>query len=252
MAEVKLLEHGDLCFLYTPRVRARPDLPFEADERVAGPRDVQRLHVVLSPRDRSVYRRLLVGRKRMPEPKRQRFWAEIERVCESADEVCDDLGRFEYETKTRGPRVQPPARPAGKGFYALAQHGTHAHLVYRLAAPRRQGEVQRALRILPEASYIVAAFNPEAPPRLGRRPPHVDPLPEWMREKFRGRKFAPLDSDLFDVAGLELVLIGSSDDVERELGLHLDARPERIDLLHDLRLDPRDHPVRALADGTWT
>jgi hypothetical protein len=252
MAEVKLLEQGDLCFLYTPRVRPRPDLPFEADERVAGPRDVQRLHVVLSPKDRTVYRRLLVGRKRMPEPKRQRFWAEIERVCESGDEVCADLGRFEYETKTRGPRVQPPARPAGKGVYALAEHGTHAHLAYRLEAPRRLGEVQRALRILPEASYIVAAFNPEAPPRLGRRPPDVGPLPKWMREKFGGRRFAPLDRDLFDVAGLELVLIGSSDDVERELGLHLDAHKRRPDLLRDLQLDSREHPGRALAEGIWT
>jgi hypothetical protein len=252
VADVKLLEQGELCFLYTPRVRPRPELPFEADERVAGLRDVQRLHVVLSPRDRSVYRRLLVGRKRMPEPKRQRFWAEIERVSESADEVCEDLGRFEYETKTRGARVQPPARPAGKGVYALAQHGTHVHLAYRLEAPRRQGEVQRALRILPEASYIVAAFNPEAPPRLGRRPPEVDPLPDWMREKFRGRKFAPLDSDLFDVAGLELVLIGASDDVGRELGVHLASPSRGIDLLGDLRLDPGNHPVRALADGTWT
>jgi hypothetical protein len=252
MAEVKLLEQGDLCFLYTPRVRPRPELPFDADERVAGPRDVQRLHVVLSPRDRRVYRRLLVGRKRMPEPSRQRFWAEIERVCETPDEVCFDLERYEYETKTRGPRVQPPARPAGEGVYVLAQHGTHAHLAYRLEAPRRPGEVQRALRILPEASYIVAAFNPEAPPRLGRRPPDVARVPEWMREKFRGRKFAPLDSDLLDVAGLELVLIGTSDDVEAELGIHLDADSERLDLLGDLRLDPREHPLRPLADGTWT
>jgi hypothetical protein len=252
MADVQLLEQGDLCFLYTPRVRPRPELPFEADERVAGPRDVQRLHVVLSPKERSVYRRLLVGRKRMPEPKRQRFWAEIERVCEGAEEVCADLGRFEYETKTRGPRVQPPARPAGKGVYALAQHGNHAHLAYRLEAPRRLGEVQRALRILPEASYIVAAFNPEAPPRLGRRPPDVGPLPKWMREKFRSRKFAPLDPDLFDVAGLELVLIGSSDDVERELGLDLEAPSRRPDLLRALHLDPREHPLRAMADGSWT
>ena len=252
MAEVKLLERGDLYFLYTPRVRARPELPFEADERVAGPRDVQRLHVILSPRRRGVYRRLLVGRKRMPEPRRQRFWAEIERVCETGDELCEDLGRFEYDTKTRGPRVQPPARPAGEGIYALAEHGTHTHLAYRLEAPRRPGEVQRALRILPEASYIVAAFNPEAPPRLGRRPPDVGPLPKWMREKFRGRKFAPLDSDLLDVKGLELVLIGTSDDVEAELGIHLEPQSERLDLLRDLRLDPREHPLRPLADGTWT
>ena len=187
----------------------------------------------------------------MPETRRQRFWAEIERVCETPVEVCADLGRIEYDTKTRGPRVQPPARPAGEGVYALARHGDHAHLAYRLETPRRPGEVQRALRILPEASYIVAAFNPEAPPKLGRRPPHVEPLPGWMRAKFRGRKFAPADADLLDVAGLELVLIGASDDVEAELGIHLDAQSERLDLLRDLRLDPREHPLEPALDGTW-
>ncbi len=45
MAQAELLEQGDLYFLYTPRVRPRPEPPFEADERVAGPADVQRLHV---------------------------------------------------------------------------------------------------------------------------------------------------------------------------------------------------------------
>ena len=197
VADVELLEQGDLYFLYTPRVRPRLAPPFEADE------------------------------------------------------LFEDLGRFEYETKTRGPRVQPPARPAGEGVYALARHGDHAHLAYRLELPRRPGEVQRALRILPEASYIVAAFNPEAPPKLGRRPPHVEPLPDWMRAKFRGRKFAPADADLLDVAGLELVLIGASDDVEAELGIHLDAQSERLDLLRDLRLDPREHPLEPALDGTW-
>ncbi len=49
MAEVELLEQGDLYFLYTPRVRPRPEPPFEADERVAGPRDVQR-----NVRDRNI------------------------------------------------------------------------------------------------------------------------------------------------------------------------------------------------------
>ena len=251
VADVELLEQGDLYFLYTPRVRPRLAPPFEADERVAGPRDVQRFHVILCPRGRQAYRRLLIGRKRMPETRRQRFWAEIERVCETPVEVCADLGRIEYDTKTRGPRVQPPARPAGEGVYALARHGDHAHLAYRLEMPRRPGEVQRALRILPEASYIVAAFNPEAPPKLGRRPPHVEPLPDWMRAKFRGRKFAPADADLLDVAGLELVLIGASDDVEAELGIHLDAQSERLDLLRDLRLDPREHPLEPALDGTW-
>ena len=251
MARAELLEQGDLYFLYTPRVRPRPEAPFEADERVAGPRYVQRLHVVLSPRGKRPYRRLLVGRKRMPETRRQRFWAEVERVCETPDELLEDLGRFEYETKTRGPRVQPPARPAGEGVYALARHGDHAHLAYQLETPRLPGEVQRALRILPQASYIAAAFNPEAPPKLGRRPPHVAPLPARLRARFRGRKFAPLDPDLLDVAGLELVLIGASDDVEGELGIHLDANSERLELLRDLRLDQNEHPLAPALDGTW-
>src|SRR5467141_5125084 len=219
MAEVALLEQGDLYFLYTPRVRRRLEPPFEADERVAGPRDVQRLHVVLSARGKQAYRRLLIGRKRMPETRRQRFWAEIERVCETPAELREDLGRFEYETKTRGPRVQPPSRPAGEGVYALARHGDHAHLAYRLELPRRPGEVQRALRILPEASYIVAAFNPEAPPRLGRRPPHVEPLPAFLRAKFRGRKFAPLDPALPAVPARDLVLTGPSAAVTPTLGI---------------------------------
>jgi len=251
MAEVEVLEQGDLHFLYAPRVRPRPEPPFEADERVAGPRDVQRLHVMLSPRRRQVHRRLLVGRKRMPETRHQRFWAEIERVCETPAEAREDLGRYEYETKTRGPRVQPPARPAGKGVYALARHGDHAHLAYRLVLPRRPGEVQRALRILPEASYIVAAFNPEAPPKLGRKAAATGPLPPWARERFGERKFAPLDPDLLDIEGIELVLIGASEDVEAELGIHLEPERERLDLLRDLHLDPGEHPIDPAIDGSW-
>jgi len=251
MAQAELLERGDLYFLYTPRVQPAVDLPFDSETPVRGPRDVQRLHVILRPWDRGAYRRLLVGRKRMPETSRQRFWAEIERVGETPESVLGDLGRFEYETKTRGTRVQPPARAAGEGVYAVARHGDHAHLAYRLERPRKAGEVQRALRILPEASYIVAAFNPEAPPKLGRRRPEMGPLPAWMREKFGGRKFAPLDPDLLDVRGLEVVLIGASDDVEAELGIHLEVDRENLDLVRDLHLDPSEHPLGPATDGSW-
>ena len=251
MAQAEVLERGDLWFLYAPRVRARPDLPFEADERVRGLFDVQRLHVVLRGSAAGAYRRLLVGRKRMPDVRRQRFWAEVERVSESAGEVVADLRRAEYDTKTRGRRIQPPARVAGCGAYAIARHGTHAHLAYRLQQPRAPGKVQRALRILPEASYIAAAFNPEAPPKLGRRRAPIAPLPAWARGKFAGRKFAPLDPDLLDIEGLEVVLIGASDDVEAELGLELDAGEQGLDLARDLALDPAEHPIAPALDGEW-
>lgn len=246
MAEAELLERGDLWFFYMPRVRSRPDLPFEADERVLGLADVQRLYLVLRARG-GAYRRLLIGRKRMPGTDRQRFWAEVERVSEDPETALADLRRSEYETKTRGNRVQPPARLAGEGVYAIARHGSHAHLAYRLMQPLAPGEVQRALRILPEASYIAAVFNPEAPAKLGSRRAWEGPLPPWARERFAGRKFAPLDPDLLDIEGAELVLIGASEDVEAELGIRLEPERERL----DLHLDPREHPTDPAIDGTW-
>ena len=71
------------------------------------------------------------------------------------------------------------------------------------------------------------------------------------------RYFVPTIGDayataLLDVAGLELVLIGVSDDAEGELGIHLEPRSGRLDLLRDLRLDPREHPLRPLTEGAWT
>ncbi|TMA39611.1 MAG: hypothetical protein E6J82_16310, partial [Deltaproteobacteria bacterium] len=81
MAQAEVLERGDLHFLYTPRVRPEGGLPFQIESAPLRPREVQRLYVVLRPEGRRLYRRLLVGRKRMPDSsRRQRFWAEIERV----------------------------------------------------------------------------------------------------------------------------------------------------------------------------
>jgi len=115
--------------------------------------------------------------------------------------------------------VQPAAKSAGEGVYALLRHESHAHLTYRLTDPASPGQVQRALGILPRASYIAAAFNPEAPPRLGRRPPDLATPPSVLRQKFGDKRFAPLDPDLLDVEGLELVLIGTPGTAEEETGI---------------------------------
>ena len=220
MARAELLERGELYFLYMPRVRPGDALPLALDDGLIRLRNVQRLYVVLRPERRVAYRRLLVGRKRMPDPqRRQRFWVEIERVERSAAAILRDLHRFEYDTKTRGRRVQPAARTAGEGVYALLRHESHVHLTYRLTDPESPGQVQRVLGILPRASYIAAAFNPEAPPQLGRRPPDVSTPPSVLRQKFGDKRFAPIDPDLLDVEGLELVLIGTPGAAEEETGI---------------------------------
>jgi hypothetical protein len=213
MPEAERLEQGDLWFVATPRVRPRNVVPLRPDEP-PHPREVQRLYLLLRPQGRPVYRRLLVGRNKLPESPRQRFWARIERVGD-AHEVTQDLGRIEYDTETRGPRVRPPARLLAEGSYELARHGKHSHLAYRLGKARAPAEVLSSLRIEPRQNYIVAAFNPEATPRLGTSRGAKMPLPEWLQEKFGERRFAPLDLDLFDAAGLELVLIGGNEEAAR-------------------------------------
>jgi len=58
-----------------------------------------------------------------------------------------------------------------------------------------------------------------AKPRLGRRPPDVAAPPSALREKFGDNRFAPLDPDLLDLEGLELVLIGTSGTAGQETGI---------------------------------
>jgi hypothetical protein len=64
MAEI--LERGDVYFFYRPRVRAPQGAP---EKDAAGPEDVQRFF----PRDKDVYRRIVVGRKRLPDVTGERF-----------------------------------------------------------------------------------------------------------------------------------------------------------------------------------
>jgi hypothetical protein len=192
-------EHGDVCFVYRPRVGVE-------DVRSLG--DVQRFFLVLAPAqagERPRFRRIVVGRKRLPDPSaHEREWAFVAEVSESLDGWL---------------RVQPEARSAGKGRYQLSEHDGHTHLAYVLRSPRQSADTQRLFNIRPEASYIVAAVNPEAPPppSLGLRPSRRADIPPSVIERFRGRRWMPLSPDLLDVEGLEFVLIGAAEDAGAEL-----------------------------------
>jgi len=141
-APVEILEEGEIAFLATPRVRprdARADPPH--------PREVQHFYLLLSPKEKALYRRVRVGKNRLPEGARQRFWACIDRVGSSIEDVAGDLAGFEYDTKTRGHRRQPAARALAEGTYALVRHGDHVHFTYVVHDPCAPPDVLRALRI---------------------------------------------------------------------------------------------------------
>jgi hypothetical protein len=247
-----VLERGNLYFLYRPRVE-------EHEPEGAG--DLQNLYLVLSPHGRrDEYRLLIVGRQEMPDPEasgRQRYWAFVDAVYRDPEKLSQDLRESTYQTKTRGERHRPAARPAGEGVYEIVRHGDHTHLTYALELPEKPGEVQRELNITEEASYVVSVKNPQkpSPPRAGL-PRRDVRLPKRLMECFRDRKFADLSPpDFLDHEGVELLLVSASADLKEELGSPLAEQTQRgassADIFQELRLHKSQHPVEPLFQGHW-
>jgi hypothetical protein len=136
-------------------------------------------------------------------------------------------------------------------------HDGHTHLATALELPPTPGAVQRRFGITEEASYIVAVRNPdvEVPAGAGLPRERRAEYPPELRERFRGRRFAPLNPPGFlDHAGAEIVLIGATTAAETELGIELDAEQERLgeaDVFTKLGLRPNEVPVEPLARGEW-
>ena len=234
----RVLERGDVFFFYR------------------SPDDVARFFFVVGADARGCARLVVVGRKRLPDPERHdREWAVVAEVARRPDELRDAVARRVYETKTRGLRVQPEARPVGEGRYALADHDGHTHLAYGLELPREPGEAQRLFAIDREASLIVAVRNPDAPahPDAGLPRSRRPDLPQRLRDRFADRRWIAVDDpELLDHPGVELVLIGAAKDAEGELGLDIDTEAEDLatsELLADLRLRPGEVPLEPWLEG---
>jgi hypothetical protein len=249
----KTLERGNIYFVYTPRVHS----PGERT-RVESIEDIERTYMILSVPSQHRYRRIVVGRKRMPdvEQGRERFWGFVDIVAPRPEKVEDELEQVHYETATRGERVRPEARPAGEGVYRIVEHGNHVHLIYALELPQEPGPVQQELHIEPEASYIFSAKNPEAPSPsgLGLTSKQKVDYPERLQAKFRGRRFLPAEPALLDYEGVEVMLIAASESPEEELGVELHPQRESewsADIFNDLRMEKSEHPVEPLFTGEW-
>jgi hypothetical protein len=248
---VRVLEQGNIYFLYRPKVNQDAAHDF---------RDVQRLYIVLKPHGKRVFRLLIIGEKRLPSvtPRGDRkSWGFVDNVGTRVEEIEDELDPKAYFTKTRGERLRPAARPAGEGVYALLRHEDHTHLVYALELPAKPGEVQHAFNIVEEGSYIISVKNPEAPspPGMGLDDRRQADFPRALRERFQNRRFIDVDPpDFLDYEGAEILLIGASHDVHEELGLRLHAERETeatAEIFRELRLEKALHPIAPLLKGEW-
>lgn len=247
---VDVLECGDIFFVYRPRVQ---------QDSAEGLEDVQRSYLIVSPEGKARHRLIVLGQKRLPDVRDggDRVWGYVDVVERDPRKLAQELDRQTYQTRTRGERVRPEARPAGEGVYAIVRHDDHTHLVYELELPSQPGEVQEELEIKPEGSYIISIKNPEtpSPPGVGLRGEQKVEFPSRLQKQFRGRRFADVDPpEMLDYEGAEVVLIGAEDDVSQELGIDLHPGRETLDtaeIFSKLKLEKSEHPVEPLTKGKW-
>lgn len=242
-------ERGDIHFVFRPKV--------ETDDP-AGFADVERFYLVLHPTRPPLWRVIVIGRKRLPRiDAHERNWGFVDLVTRKVDEVRRAFAPATYQTKTRGERHLPPARPAGAGVYALVRRGRQLHLVYRRALPERPGPVQAALGIERQGNFVLSVKNPEkpAPPGVGLGAEQKPKLPPRVQEEFRDRRFETEAPDPLNFPGAEIILIGARHGTR--IGGEETAPPAHgektaaADLLALLPEAREGAPVKPLLKGEW-
>ncbi|KAG2120654.1 uncharacterized protein F5147DRAFT_624119 [Suillus discolor] len=128
-------------------------------------------------KDKKHFRLIIIGKKKLPDPERERhvpIWATVIFLGDNLHDLEKKLGEKTYETKTRGTRHTPPVRLAGRGVYAIVNSQGNVlsrnatHLGYHLSHPTELGDVQKALRIHIASSFVIQIKNPNAEPQAGQ------------------------------------------------------------------------------------
>jgi hypothetical protein len=89
---------------------------------------VSKFIIIMWPDGTDFYRHIDIAKKHLPQ-KRDRMWAAVVDAGQGVDEMLKGLAGKEYDTKTRGHRHQPAARPAGEGTYELVSRDERATCV---------------------------------------------------------------------------------------------------------------------------
>jgi hypothetical protein len=188
---VEILERGAVSFLAVPRAgEGRPG-------------DVEQLFLVLAPDGKRPLRRLAVRRRRLPDAtRRQRFFADVDRIAAVASRLTEDVRAAEGGTGSRVLAV---------GRYALARHRDHVHLAYALARACGRGPRASAVGVAPGGSFVLGVFRRSLPPT--RRPGG-------------GAALALATPERLDVLGAEVALVAGARSGDARLGLP--AGPDRV------------------------
>jgi hypothetical protein len=144
---------------------------------------LQRMLIVLHPEGRDVYRVLVIGRRRLPEPVGRR------RVRGYVESAYRDPAQLLRELQGLG--------PTGEGAYDFTRHEDHVHWTFELTSGRR-------------GAYLILGRDPKAAlaPRLDPRQPELE-----LGLPVRTRTWTALSSpSALDAPGAEFVLAGARAD----------------------------------------
>ncbi|UJR25012.1 hypothetical protein I4U23_006373 [Adineta vaga] len=256
----KSLEKGDIVFMYKPKLGV---------DEASSLDDVQLFHVMLIPEDTndqgdssSKTRLIKIGKKKLPTSGKDRFWAFIEKADDNLENVEENLEAQTYQTATVGTRTIKADRIAGKGKYIMAQPDERRTIIgYVLESPVEVGEVQHAFNITKEASFSLAVKNPKkkSPPAAGLTSDEKAEFPQDIQKKFGDYQWLPAEPAMLDVLGCEMVWIGSStgdheellEELSKEIEEENDPETLASEVMKDIQLDEKQHPIQPLIDGQW-
>jgi hypothetical protein len=217
--------------------------------------------VLAAKRPKKIYRLFILGRKKLPELMReqhpdQRNWALNVLVTTNPADIRRRLSAVEYPTEARGERFVPAAKPVGEGRLLLFQHGDHTELAYVRELPKVPGPAQEEFDVKPEASYVVAVKNPDISTPGAPSPPEPPAYPPSLKEKFGQRRWIAVDDPaLLDYENTQLLLVAAhAEDVEEELGIHIDPEHENLNsaaICRGLRLSLEREGVTPLLTGDF-
>lgn len=209
---LKILDRGDIYFVYRPKVER---------ETVKDLQDVQRFSLILKSQKKGLFSIIALGKKRVPSQDVERVeFAFVQHVVSSSDDLAKELDEETYDTLTRGERHLPAARAVAEGKYLITQHDDVSCLDYQLES-HQVGEAQRKFALAPRAQYLIFVKNPKSDPDKGLPPEERARYSDKLQSHFRGIKFIPLpDAEFLQTVGAELLLIddkAQSPDLDREV-----------------------------------
>jgi hypothetical protein len=177
-----ILEKGVIYFFFRPRVNVEE--PHSID-------DVARSFFVLRPTPKGAEiisgpicdddncRLMMLPKKRYPSSGKERDMGFVEKAKVPLRTLRETLMATKtYETKTRGERTTPEAKPYAEGVYALIKEGRSSHLAYILTIPRQLGDIQSDFGLYDRGSFVIQSKSPKYPGPVTTRLPHEPEYPE--------------------------------------------------------------------------